>query len=141
MLQILNLFIFNGITKDVVIACPWSNYFDNILGPLLTWGTIPNNRLWLKNGLIKEFFLCTFHNIYRLDTISTYDCIGTSGKKFSKPPWEGFVIYQKNCHHCHQCHVGWHPSIYRRFLCRCRISLLYITYGSPNIEKILNSST
>ena len=35
------------------------------------------------------FFFCgTFHNIFKLDTRCTYDCIGTSGKKFLKPPWE-----------------------------------------------------
>ena len=37
------------------------------------------------------FFRGTFHNIFKLDTRCTYDCIGTSGKKFPKPPWEGFV--------------------------------------------------
>ena len=37
------------------------------------------------------FFHGSFHNIFKLDTRCTYDCIGTSGKKFPKPPWEGFV--------------------------------------------------
>ena len=35
-------------------------------------------------------FRGTFHNIFKLDTRCTYSCIGTSGKKLPKPPWEGF---------------------------------------------------
>ena len=36
------------------------------------------------------FFRGTFHYIFNLDTRCTYSCIGTSGKKLLKPPWEGF---------------------------------------------------
>ena len=39
---------------------------------------------------IQVFFVCTFHNIFRLDTFCTYSCIGTSGKKNQKPPMRGF---------------------------------------------------
>ena len=31
------------------------------------------------------FFRGTFHNIFKLDTHCTYDCIGTSGKSFQNP--------------------------------------------------------
>ena len=43
---------------------PWGNYRDNILGAFLTWGTIPNNRLRLRNGLIKELIINGYHLKY-----------------------------------------------------------------------------
>ena len=48
----------------------------------------PVNRQRQSEGF---FFRGTFHNIFKLDTRCSYDCIGTSGKKFPKPLWEGFV--------------------------------------------------
>ena len=48
-------------------------------------------RRKLKLCYSKQLFFCgTFHNIFKLDTRCTYSCIGTSGKKLPKPPWEGF---------------------------------------------------
>ena len=42
---------------------------------------------------------------FRLDTCCTYDCIGTSGKKLTKPPWWGFG---KNCRVTSPCPVLFH---------------------------------
>ena len=40
----------------------------------------------VKNIKALFFFRGTFHNIFKLDTHCIYDCIGTSEKKFPKPP-------------------------------------------------------
>ena len=38
------------------------------------------------------YFFCVLFITFSYSTqLCTYDCIGTSGKKSRKPPWEGFV--------------------------------------------------
>ena len=61
--------------------------------PLQWWFIIALFIKWIEGQLAFKcfffvFFRGTFHNIFKLDTRCTFDCIGTSGKKFPKPPWE-----------------------------------------------------
>ena len=47
------------------------------------------------SSIAYNYFLCTFHNIFKLDTIFTYDSISTSGEKMPKNPMRGFLNNQQ----------------------------------------------
>ena len=106
------------------------NNFDQWLKNFGGLNDLNNLSFIFINLKMQNFFCCccTFHNIFKLDTRCTYSCIGTSGKKLPKPPWEGF---SKN--HCSDYNFLICNKFFERGVCLRKFPLWKIV-GPPRKE-------